>query len=139
MNPSPKPFWQRIASAALALLFFGIAVQMLIDPAGWYSSTPGVPDTGPMNTHFIRDIGAGFLMSAFAYAFCASKQSVWPLPVVGAVFPGIHAAIHAASLLSGHSHGSPAVDFFGVVVPGTLAVTLAVISIKTSVKQGISL
>ncbi len=30
-------------------------------PEIWYSAVPGVPETGPANIHFIRDIGLAFL------------------------------------------------------------------------------
>ncbi len=36
---------------------------MLADPAGWFVGLPAaVPDSGPLNEHFVRDIGATFTM-----------------------------------------------------------------------------
>ena len=45
------------------------ALWMLADPAGWYAGLPAaVPDFGPLNEHFVRDIGATFTMLGIALA-----------------------------------------------------------------------
>ena len=42
---------------------------MLADPAGWYARLPAaVPDTGPLNVHFVRDIGSAFTVTGIALA-----------------------------------------------------------------------
>ena len=49
------------------LMLLGIALivnafWMLAGPMHWYEEVPaGVPDTGPFNPHFVRDIGCAFL------------------------------------------------------------------------------
>lgn len=136
MTEYQTPKWQRLAGALLALLFILIAVQMLFQPEDWYKNTAGVPETGPMNAHFIRDIGAAFLMSGAAFALFAIRKISWEVVAVGAVFPGIHGGIHAYGLLVGHSHASLAVDFFGVVVPGLLAALLALLVGHQQTKKG---
>ncbi len=53
---SPTDFW------TLVLSLFGLGnlangAWMLLDPPHWYATLPaGVPDFGPLNEHFIRDI-----------------------------------------------------------------------------------
>lgn len=136
MTKQQTPTWQRLAGALLALLFFVIAAQMLFQPEDWYQSTPGVPETGPMNVHFIRDIGAAFLMSGVAFTLFAIRRTAWEVVAVGAIFPGIHGGIHAFDLLTGHSHSSVTIDFFGVVVPGLLAVLLALLAGHNQSKKG---
>ena len=37
---------------------------MLARPEIWYYSIPGVTGTGPLNLHFIRDIGCAYLVAA---------------------------------------------------------------------------
>lgn len=128
MTEPYTPKWQRLLSLVLALMFSVLAMQMLFQTTDWYQSTPGVPETGPLNVHFVRDIGAAFLMSAAAFTVHALTQTHWHVVAVGAIFPGIHGTIHAYGLLTGHTHGSAATDFFGVVVPGFLAVLLAVLA-----------
>jgi hypothetical protein len=42
---------------------------MLLAPRSWYYGLPArIPDTGPLNVHFVRDIGAAFL--TLGIAFC---------------------------------------------------------------------
>lgn len=136
MTEYQTPKWQRLAGALLALLLILIAVQMLFQPEDWYHNTSGVPETGPMNVHFIRDIGAAFLMSGAAFTLFAFRKTSWEVVAIGAIFPGIHGGIHAFGLVMGHSHSSVAVDFFGVVVPGLLAVLLALLAGHNHKKKG---
>lgn len=42
----------------LGLLLAANGLFMLADPVQWYAMVPGVPETGPFNPHFVRDIGA---------------------------------------------------------------------------------
>ena len=69
---------------------------MLADPAGWYINLPAaVPDTGPLNEHFVRDLGAAFSVMAVAFAI-AAFQPRSRVVLVGMVtlFYVLHAAIH---------------------------------------------
>lgn len=50
---------------------------MLISPNHWYLNLPGrIPDFGPMNEHFIRDMGCLFIMLAII-CVKAIYQSSW--------------------------------------------------------------
>ena len=47
----------------LSLGNFLNGIWMLLTPNHWYSNLPGrVPDFGPMNEHFIRDLGCLFVL-----------------------------------------------------------------------------
>ena len=59
----------RILAALVGALMAGNGIIMVVDPPAWYASVPGVADTGPLNLHFVRDIG-------FAY-FTAGAALVW--------------------------------------------------------------
>ncbi len=69
------------------------ALWMLAGPMHWYHGVPAaVPDTGPFNRHFVRDIGCAFLATGVAFlALGASGQRAY-LPiglafvVIGIVF-----------------------------------------------------
>ena len=55
---------------------------MLADPAGWYTTHPAaVPDFGPLNEHFVRDIGSTFTMLGIGLLWAAFQTSV-RLPVL---------------------------------------------------------
>ena len=48
--------------AAMGIGSIANGLWMLADPGHWYEHLPaGVPDTGPLNAHFVRDIGCAFL------------------------------------------------------------------------------
>ena len=75
----------------------GLAINGLIMlgmPLFWYGAVPGVPDTGPFNPHFIRDIGCAYLIAGGALALFAARPAARPAAQAGAVFLALHALIH---------------------------------------------
>jgi hypothetical protein len=72
------------------------ALWMLIAPLAWYHHLPAeVPDFGPYNEHFIRDIGCAFLTVGASLAWAALRPPLRrPLIAVGALFFGLHAVLH---------------------------------------------
>jgi len=92
----------------IVLGLFGLSnllngVWMLAAPAHWYATLPAaVPDFGPLNEHFVRDIGciffllgAGLVWSAFVprwrVAACAAAAG----------FSVLHALVHVIDTLRG--------------------------------------
>ncbi|HVH16879.1 MAG TPA: hypothetical protein VNF72_01150 [Myxococcota bacterium] len=72
------------------------ALWMLADPLRWYHDLPaGVPDTGPFNPHFVRDIGCAFLAVGVGQVWAAFRPA-WRAPLVGvaAIFAVGHAVLH---------------------------------------------
>jgi hypothetical protein len=65
----------RFLATLVALVYLGNGVHMLVDPSHWYASIPGVTASGPMNVHFIRDIGFIYLLSGAAFAFGVARPS----------------------------------------------------------------
>ena len=87
--------WDRWVAVALALVLGGNALAMLINGLAWYGAVPGVTSTGPYNAHFIRDIGAAYLVAALGLAWFAWRpREGWPALAAGAAFLTLHAAIH---------------------------------------------
>ena len=72
------------------------ALWMLAGPMHWYTDLPAaVPDTGPFNAHFVRDIGCAFLTVSVALVWAARSQRFrMPLAVISAIFLGAHALLH---------------------------------------------
>jgi hypothetical protein len=102
---------------------------MLFDAAGWYEAI--ARDTGPLNVHFVRDIGAAYAAAGAALAWGAFAPAArGALAAVAAVFLGIHALTHLLELLGGHSHGLPALELFGVHLPALLVVILAALALR---------
>jgi len=78
-------------------------VWMLFDPLRWYHDLPaGVPDTGPFNAHFVRDIGCAFLTLGVGLVWGAFRPG-WRIPLVAlaALFSLAHAVLHAYDTASG--------------------------------------
>ena len=105
------------------------AVWMLADPAHWYSDLPAaVPDTGPYNEHFVRDIGVAFVTMAVAFGWAAFVPR-WrpPLVAVGTVFFAGHALLHAFDTLRGALDGDHwLLDLPAVYLPAVILVPVAV-------------
>src|SRR5262249_24395700 len=98
----------------------------LADPAGWYDLVPGVPDTGPLNPHFVRDIGCAYLVSGAAFAWLAFDDRARPAAIAGAAFLTLHALVHIADAIAGRAHAEhAAVTIAAVFVPAAIALWLA--------------
>ncbi len=124
---------QRLDGLGWLLLVLGIgtlanAAWMLAGPMHWYDMLPAaVPDTGPFNPHFVRDIGCAFLTVGVALCWAAvSTRFRYPLASVAAVFLAAHAILHAFDTATGAlppSHWW--LDLPGVYLPAALLVWVA--------------
>jgi hypothetical protein len=125
---------------ALAALNLANGVWMLWNPALWYRDLPaGVPDFGPLNEHFVRDIGAVFLTLAAALAWAARRESYrLPLVAVTCLFYLLHAAGHvfdtARGFVDAHHWW---LDVPGVYGPALLLLVLTVLLARPRLRGGI--
>jgi len=118
---------RRIISLILGLGLGANGGWMLGAPAHWYQAIPGVADTGPANLHFIRDIGAAYLVSAACLAWLAVRPSrAWPAALASGMFLLLHALVHIWDTASGREtpHGLLR-DVPAVVLPAILTLWLA--------------
>jgi hypothetical protein len=108
------------------VLFVGVgsianALWMLAGPMHWYTDLPAaIPDTGPFNPHFVRDIGGAFLAAgaALVWAFFIRRDR-FPLLAISGVFLAAHALVHAYDTLRGAlGHNHWLLDLPGVYLPG---------------------
>lgn len=117
----------RSIAAVLAMILGANALFQLGAPLAWYDAVPGVPSTGAFNPHFVRDIGAAYLVTALGLAWFAWRPvQGWPALVAGALFLALHAGIH---LFDASCSASPLAnlirDFPGVFLPTLLAAWIA--------------
>ena len=99
------------------------AIWMLAGPLHWYHELPAaVPDTGPFNPHFVRDIGCAFLTVGIALVWAArSARFRLPLATVAALFLGTHALLHIYDTAVGNLPSSHwLLDFAGVYPPAVV-------------------
>jgi len=85
----------------LGLLAAANGVFMLIAPHAWYLSAPGVPDTGPFNQHFVRDIGCAFLVTGISLVWFAIDVQARAAALAAAAFMALHALVHLADAIAG--------------------------------------
>ena len=106
------------------------ALWMLAGPMHWYTELPAaVPDTGPFNPHFVRDIGCAFLAAGFALVWAArSERARFPLAATALVFLGAHALLHIYDTAVGNLPSNHWwLDFAGVYLP---AIVLAAVVVR---------
>jgi len=122
-----------LSEAAPALLKWGVratflilglanlanGLWMLLAPAGWYLHLPAaVPDTGPLNPHFVRDIGAAFTTIGVVLLLAAPHRGVL---LAVTLFYVLHAIDHVTDLAAGRLGAEHwLIDLPGVFLPALL-------------------
>ena len=128
-------FWLLLV---LAVTSAANAAWMLANPASWYHDLPAaVPDTGPFNAHFVRDIGIAFVTVTIAFGWAAFAPR-WrtPLVVVATVFLAGHALLHVIDTLRGELDGDHwLLDLPGVYLPAIVLVPIALRLLRASEPQ----
>ena len=85
----------RLLLVILGLLHIVNGGFMLVAPGLWYAMVPGVIETGPLNQHFIYDVGLAFVASGAMLVLGArAGRSAAMLACAGATWPALHALIH---------------------------------------------
>jgi hypothetical protein len=103
---------------------------MLADAPGWFTGVPAaVPDFGPLNEHFVRDVGAAYVTMGAGLGWAAFQPGV-RVPVVGlvTVFYGLHALAHVYETMTarvGPEHWG--IDFLPVYLPAIVLVWMVVV------------
>jgi hypothetical protein len=115
---------------ALGAANLGNAAWMLASPADWYGRLPAaVPDTGPFNSHFVRDIGSAFAVVGVALVAGALRPALRvPALALSALFYVLHALVHVTDTLTGRLPESHwLVDLPGVYLPAAVLVVLTAV------------
>lgn len=116
----------RVLAGILAVFHLLNAVRMIFDPAGWYASVPGIEHTGPLNTHFVPDIGFAFLTSAIGLAVWAARPRAAAWAIMGAAWPALHGVFHVIGFTHHLPDGLPLItESAGVILPGLLGIAVA--------------
>ena len=109
------------------------AAWMLVDPMRWYHDLPaGVPDFGPFNPHFVRDIGCAFLTVGMALVWAGfSPRFRLPLAAVSAVFLTAHAVLHVFDT----ARGAVGAHHWWLDLPGVYAPALLLVVATAILKR----
>ena len=122
-----QPFTRSLA-AVLAVVLGGNGLVMLFAGLWWYGVVPGVTATGPFNPHFVRDIGAAYLVvGASLAAFAWRPRAAWPAVAAAAGFLTLHAAVHVFDAACGTKPLQDVIrDFGGVYLPALVTLVFAI-------------
>ena len=113
-------------------------IWMLAAPAHWYANLPAaVPDTGPLNLHFVRDIGSAFTMMGGALLWAALRPPLRvPMLALTTAFYALHALVHVTDTLAGRLPGSHwVIDAPGVYVPVLLLGGLTLAAARSAARR----
>ena len=121
--------YARLLAGLIAGTYCTNGLWMLTAPLTWYDTIPGVVDTGPFNSHFIRDIGFAFVLSGIASVIAALRPHQFALWLAaGSAWPAMHALLHLAEWTT---HGMPAAavataELLAIQLPVVTGMTLAI-------------
>ncbi len=114
----------------------GNGFWMLFFAENWYFNLPaGIEDTGPLNTHFVHDIGLVYCIVGLGAFYCSTRINNCRAVHIGVLlFIVGHALIHVVEISIGllpPSHWM--IDFPLLFVPALLilAITPSVLKIQT--------
>jgi hypothetical protein len=127
-GPRKGARWMSPVFWLLGLTNLGSGLWMLFAPEHWFQNLPaGVPDTGPFNQHFVRDVGAAFATIGVAFLAAAPKALTRRGVLLGAtLFYSLHSLVHVADLVTGRLHANHwGMDLPGVFLPTMLLIFLA--------------
>lgn len=115
-----------VLALLLGLAAMSNGVFMTLAPETWYWLVPGVPDRGPFNQHFLRDIGMIYLLVGIAFIYGAiylrHSRLLWLMPTAWLV---AYALFHIWEVLVGICGPESLLeDFAGVTLPALLALWL---------------
>ena len=118
---------KRGLAGLLGLVLGANGLAMMFDGLWWYGVVPGVVTTGPYNPHFVKDIGAIYLVCAAALAWRAMRpQAGQGALVAAAAFLLMHVGVHIAdAAVCGNAIAALIRDFPGVFVPALITAWLA--------------
>ena len=122
---APGPWTVALGLGALGNLANG--AWMLADPVSWYRLVPGVVGSGPLNEHFVRDIGSTFAVLGLAMGWAALRPALrFPMLALVAAFYVLHALVHVLDTVRGlFPAGQWAIDAVPVYLPAVLLTVLA--------------
>lgn len=117
--------------AILGLAALANGLFMIFAPEPWYWLVPGVPERGPYNQHFLRDIGLIYLLISAALLYGVLCQNalfrkhqfyLWLVPIAWLV---CHAIFHVWEVVVGITEPKSMIeDFAGVTLPALIGLVL---------------
>ena len=126
-----------ILAILMGLFMLGNGTFMVVAPEPWYWTVPGVPDRGPFNQHYIRDIGITYLLIGAGFIsgsiYVKQRLVLWLMPTA---WLAAHAVFHVWEVIVGICGPESMIeDFAGVTLPAIIGLVLVVITVKQSASE----
>lgn len=121
-----KPIFLKSFLNFMGAVNLGNGLWMLFFAKSWFDTLPAIHDTGPLNKHFVHDIGMVYSLCGLGLMYCAYNltRSINVYLCVMLFFVG-HAAIHVVEIIVGllpPSHW--VIDFPLIFVPAIVLAAL---------------
>jgi hypothetical protein len=131
---------RRLVAGLLGAFLGANALVQLLAPYWWYGVVPGVTATGPFNPHFVRDVGAAYLVVAGGLAAYAWRgRAAWPALAAAAGFLTLHAGVHVFDAVCGPRLWRDVIrDLPGVYLPALITLALAAFPDKSPASKEIT-
>ena len=118
----------------------GNGIWMIVSASSWFANMPiAAEDTGPLNSHFVHDVGLVYLLTGLGAFWCGHKlYKCLEVHIVITLFMGGHALIHIVEILLGHLPKShwlidfPLVTFPAIILIGLIPVMLNFLKLYVS-------
>lgn len=133
MRPLIVAFYYLLAAGSAAN-----GVWMLLAPVGWFGGVPAaVPDTGPVNAHFVMDLGVVFVIAGLGALWCARNlDEAGPVHWGLTLFYAGHALVHVFEIATGRLPAAHWwIDLPLVFLPALLLVAIAFVPLAKSVED----
>ena len=111
----------------------GNGLWMIFSATSWYQYMPvAASDTGPMNAHFVHDVGLAFLLAGAGAIWCAYKmEGCFPIHLFTTLFIAGHAIIHVVEISIGDLPSSHwLIDFPLIFLPALILILITPYSYK---------
>lgn len=118
----------------------GNGLWMLISASSWFTIMPvGAEDTGPINSHFIHDVGLVYILIGIGAFWCGYKlKEAVEIHLAITLFMGGHALIHVYEILSGSLPTNHwLIDFPLVSLPALILIGLTPIMLHYKVNHAL--
>ena len=123
--------FMRGAAILIGVVMIANGIVMLANPSGWYGAVPGVVHTGPLNVHFVRDIGIAGGIAGAAIVWGAFRGG-WIATAVGAALLAAHSVLHIVETILGHHRDVLGAELLTVHLPAWAAVTIALVQRRSA-------
>lgn len=117
----------------LGSICIGNGVWMLADAFSWFTVMPiAAQDTGPLNTHFVHDLGWVFILAGLGALWCSYKIKECKVVHIGVMlFIAGHALIHIIEIMLGMLPPTHwLIDFPLVTFPALLLIAMTPFILK---------